>query len=413
MTAIPARVHDPERTRRIIGLLLYIVLMLVAGVLLLAMFLVTPLFEPDPATAYTAMAIGAALALPAMFVYLWLPWILDRYDPEPLWALALVLLWGFVGACGFAAVINTAVMGMGAAMGGHEFGEALAACVSAPIVEEALKGIAVLGMYWFVKREFDGVVDGIIYATFCALGFAACENILYYGRAATLEMTHPEAEGALLGTVFMRGLLSPWIHPLFTSMTGIGVGVSRETDKKWVRWLAPILGYGAAVFLHATWNTAATLSGMLTVLMLPLWLLFVVAFVVIVIVLVARKGKIIRQHLQDEVLLGNLTPQELDMVCSAWAHWRATFAFGGSLGRRFVSAAARLGLSKWHAGRAARGRAQTVSADFVVPLRQELHRLRAEISRKLGRMLPQPQPWSPPQGPQQQVPWAPPAAWRR
>ena len=324
MAGLPPRVNDPERTRRIVGLILYVVLMLFASVLLLAMFLLAPLLDPkgDPGTEYTAMAIGAALALPALFVYLWLPWIMDRYDPEPIWALTLALGWGAIAACGFAAVINTFVMGMGEAIA-PGLGEVLSACVSAPVVEEAFKGMAIFGMYYFVKREFDGVVDGIIYATFAALGFAAVENILYYGRAASAEMTQEGAEGALAITVFMRGFLSPWIHPLFTSMTGIGFGIARETEKKWVRWVAPIGFYFLAVFLHSTWNTAATISGMLTVLMLPLWLLFVVAFFVIVIVLVVRKGRIIRQHLQDEVLMGTITQQELEMVCSAWAHWRA------------------------------------------------------------------------------------------
>jgi hypothetical protein len=184
------------------------------------------------------------------------------------------------------------------------------------------------------------------------------------------------------------------------------------------------------VFLHSTWNTAATISGMLVILMLPLWLLFVTAFLVILIVLVVRKGRIIRTHLQDEVLMGTITQQELEMVCSAWAHWRATFSFGGGLGRQFVTSAARLALSKWHSGRAVRGQVRSVSMDFVVPLRQELQRLRADISRKLGRMLPQPQVWQAPpvgaqpsagqypQGPQPPYPgaWGPPGGgggWRR
>lgn len=429
MAGLPPHAPDPERTRKIVGLVLYVVAMLVAGVLLLAMFLLAPLLESkgDPATAYTAMAIGAALALPALFVYLWLPWIVDRYDPEPVWALALALGWGAVAACGFAAVINTMVMGVGEAIT-PGLGEILAACVSAPFVEEAFKGLAVFGMYYFVRREFDGVVDGIIYATFAALGFAAIENVLYYGRAATAEMTQQGAEGALAITVFMRGFLSPWIHPLFTSMTGIGFGIARETDKKWVRWVAPIGFYFVAVFLHSTWNTAATISGMLVVLMLPLWLLFVTAFFVMLIVLVVRKGRIIRNHLQDEVLMGTITPQELEMVCSAWAQWRGTFSFGGGLGRQFVTSAARLALSKWHASRAVRGQVRSVSMDFVVPLRQELQRLRNAIAIKLGRALPQPQAWqappvmqAPPGYPQgsAQPPypgaWGPPAGggWRR
>ena len=65
------------------------------------------------------------------------------------------------------------------------------------------------------------VRDGIIYATFCALGFAAVENISYYARS--------EAHNALAATFFVRGILAPWGHPLYTSMTGIGFGLSRES----------------------------------------------------------------------------------------------------------------------------------------------------------------------------------------
>ena len=93
--------------------------------------------------------------------------------------------------------------------------------------------------------------------------------------------------------------------------------------------------------------------------------------------------------------MGNLTQWELELVCSSVARIRATFSFGGSAGRKFVEAAARLALSKWHTGRAARGRKLTVSADMIAPLRQELSRLRNEVSQALGRTLPQPEPWQP------------------
>src|SRR5208282_1962374 len=121
------------------------------------------------------------------------------------------------------------------------------------------------------------------------LGFAAIENITYYSRAALVD--HGMGE-ALTGTVFMRAILAPWGHPLYTSMTGIGFGISRETNKTWLKWMAPIGGYCAAMFLHATWNGAATISGFLFLIMLPLWFLFVLSFLGILIWLVIRKGKI-------------------------------------------------------------------------------------------------------------------------
>jgi RsiW-degrading membrane proteinase PrsW (M82 family) len=170
-----------------------------------------------------------------------------------------------------------AARGGGARPLGPGGGEILAACVSAPIVEEGFKGLGVLGIYLFVRREFDGVVDGVIYAIFTALGFAAVEDVIYYGRSVSQEMTHGTS-GALGITFFMRGVISPWGHPLFTSMTGIGIGVARETDKPAVRWLAAIGGYSCAVFLHSMWNTAATISGAVVLVMLPVWLAGVIGF---------------------------------------------------------------------------------------------------------------------------------------
>jgi RsiW-degrading membrane proteinase PrsW (M82 family) len=383
---------DPERTRRIVGGAIYGLFMLGGAAALVFFFVVMPLASDDPGAEYTSMAIGAAFALPPLAIYLWIPRLIDRFDPEPWWALALVLGWGAIAACGVAATVNTAVETLGAALGGPELGQILGACVSAPIVEEGMKGLAVFGVFYFLRREFDGVVDGVIYATFAALGFAAVENVIYYGHAARVD-----APGdALAATFVMRGVLAPWGHPLYTSMTGIGFGIARETNRTWLKWVAPLGGYFCAVMLHCIWNTAATVSGFLTILMLPLWLLFVLSFLGILIWLVARKGRIIRAHLQDEVLLGNLTREELALVCSPFGGLRATFRWGGAAGRRFVRAAARLGLCKWHAGRAMQGRARTVSADWIVPLRQELFELRSDVARALGRAVPQPQTWAPP-----------------
>ncbi len=378
--------------RRTIGIALYTLGMLVGGALLVLMLFFPALMSRHPEVELEAMMVGALCALPPLLFYLWVPWIVDRYDPEPAWALTMALAWGAIAACGFSGAINSLVDVVGVSMGGKAFGQFVAACVSAPLVEEGTKGFAVFFMFYFMKREFDGVVDGVIYATFAALGFAAVENVLYYGNAAKTEWaTHKE--GLLASTFVVRGLLAPWGHPLYTSMTGIGFGIARETTRRWQRWLAPLAGYALAVLLHFTWNLAATISNALFLVMLPIWLLFVLGFSVLVTWLVMRKGKIIRNYLRDEVLMGNLTPWELSLVTSPIASMRATLSFGGASGRRFVATASRLALSKWHAARATRGRSMTVSADMIVPLRQELFRLRNDVSRSLGRAVQSPEPW--------------------
>lgn len=389
----PPRGKDRESTRRTIGVVLYVLGMLIGATLLVVLFLLPPLYSKNPLFEYTAMGVGAALAMPPLVIYLWIPRIVDRFDPEPWWALLMVLMWGAIAACGFSALVNSGVDAVFTEVGGPFVGKIMGACISAPVVEEFTKGLAVFGMFYFGKREFDGVVDGIIYATFAALGFAALENVIYYGDAARREVTM-QTEDLLAGTFVIRGILAPWGHPLYTSMTGIGFGIARETDKAWVRWVAPATGYCAAVVLHSAWNTAAVLSKMLFILMIPLWLVTVVAFFGLVLWLVSRKGKIIQQFLEDEVVMGFLTVDEVKLVSSATAGWKAK-RWGGAPARKFIEAAARLSLSKWHAARASRGRHQTVSIDFIVPLRQELKLRRAEMSRSLRFALPEPRPWQP------------------
>jgi len=222
------------------------------------------------------------------------------------------------------------------------------------------------------------VVDGIIYATFIALGFACVENIQYYA--------HANASRALGTTFFLRGILAPWGHPLYTSMTGIGFGISRESSNTFVRFAAPIGGYFAAVTLHAIWNFVPTVFGGTGFLVaIFLWLAFVAIFAVILIVLVARKGRVIRDNLRDEVLLGNLSQDEVDLICSPVGRLRCTFSWRGAQGRNFIKSGARLALSKWHTGRAMRGSKRTVSADFIVPMRNEIKRLRSELLQKMPR----------------------------
>ena len=59
--------------------------------------------------------------------------------------------------------------------------------ISAPIVEESGKAFILFVFFFWKADEFDGVVDGIVYASMAALGFAMTENIQYYGKAVAQE----------------------------------------------------------------------------------------------------------------------------------------------------------------------------------------------------------------------------------
>ncbi len=167
----------PDRARRAVGLTLWIVMM-TAGVVLNVVFQFGEIVgAAQPGQMQAAVLHGALFALLPLGFYLAVPAVLDRYDPEPWWCLAMAFLWGAVVATGFAGVINTQVHAAVAAVAGQRAGTLVVAGISAPLCEELFKGMAVLGIFYFLRREFDGTVDGILYAMFSALGFAAVENI--------------------------------------------------------------------------------------------------------------------------------------------------------------------------------------------------------------------------------------------
>ena len=118
-----ARRPDPEGTRKVVGLILYALGMLIGGLLLLVVFVIPAFASPHADVEVNAMLVGAAFALPPLAIYLWMPCVVDRYDPEPWWCLLLALAWGGIAACGFSALINTAVHITGNAVGGRDFGD--------------------------------------------------------------------------------------------------------------------------------------------------------------------------------------------------------------------------------------------------------------------------------------------------
>jgi RsiW-degrading membrane proteinase PrsW (M82 family) len=174
----------------------------------------------------------------------------DRLEPEPRINLVFAFVWGAGIAAVAAALINTAGLeyitqpDLGASAGQY-----VSATAGAPVVEETLKG---LFLVWLIRRrrqELDGPTDGIVYAAMVGLGFAMTENIGYYINA----LVNPVQGGAqLLGYTFvLRGVLSPFLHPIFTSMTGIGAAYAASHRHR--GWALP-LGWLTAMLLHAMWN---------------------------------------------------------------------------------------------------------------------------------------------------------------
>ncbi len=124
-------------------------------------------------------------------------------------------------------------------------------------VMPAGKGLFLVLLLWWRRAELDGVLDGIVYAGMVGVGFAFTENILYLAAAYNgTDGAGPGGTEALTSTFLVRCVISPFAHPLFTTFTGIGVGMAVNARSRTARVLWPLAGYVCAVTAHALWNTA-------------------------------------------------------------------------------------------------------------------------------------------------------------
>ncbi|GAA1942134.1 PrsW family glutamic-type intramembrane protease [Amycolatopsis minnesotensis] len=251
---------NTRRPRRITVLLplLGLVVLAVCGLLLLGLATVRVGVGPAMIGVVAAL-VPVAVVVPALL------WV-DRWEPEPAKLLLLAFAWGACFATITALLINNTAEAVGDLLLGSGNGSKFSAVVSAPLVEEAAKGAFVLLVLWRRAGEFDGVIDGIVYAGFSATGFAFTENIYYFGRAFAENGFGDGSNPGVLAAFVLRGVLSPFTHPLFAVVFGIGIGVAARTKSPVVRWLASLGGYLGAVALHALWNSAAVLGGAKTFL---------------------------------------------------------------------------------------------------------------------------------------------------
>jgi RsiW-degrading membrane proteinase PrsW (M82 family) len=271
-------------------------------------------------------------------LYLVLVLWIDRYEAEPPWMLATAFFWGALVAVFFAFLINTAsglvvTLATNSMRAGHTFG----AVISAPIVEETSKALILFIFFWWKKDEFDGVIDGIVYAALAGLGFAMTENIQYYGKAVM------EAGGGGLTLVFiLRGALAPFSHPLFTSLTGIGLGLARQTRNMAVKVIAPPLGLMAAISMHSIWNGSGVLFGGGAFILTYILIMIPAFFIMLVVIILAlrREGQIVREYLIPEHQGGLLSAQEYKQLGS----------ISGRMGASF-NALSRGGLGQWRTAR--------------------------------------------------------------
>jgi RsiW-degrading membrane proteinase PrsW (M82 family) len=234
---------------------------------------------------------------------------LDRYEKEPKALLGAAFVWGVLIAGGGAYIINT-VLGLGVYIvtGSEGATDFATASIIAPIVEESLKGLAVLVVFFLFRKEFDSILDGIIYAGITALGFAAIENVLYIYNYGYLE----DGWAGLWQLVFIRVILVGWQHPFYTAFTGIGLAIARMNRNFFIKIIAVVGGFAMAVFTHAFHNTFGGLIGGIEGLAIGTfvdWIgwLFMLVFIIW---MITHERNILKRRLAEEVQNGLISPAQ-------------------------------------------------------------------------------------------------------
>lgn len=327
-----------------------------------------------------AVIVIPLLAFGPMLIYALILWWFDRYEKEPPLLMLAAFAWGAIPAIIFS-LIAQLVFDVPLYEWVPYAAEFVGASLIAPLTEEPFKGLALLLLLLFFRRELDSPLDGILYGGLAGFGFAATENLFYFfsqfsegGMAAVLELS------------FFRAVLFGLNHALFTGCTGLGIALARTSPRWWVKIGAPILGLGAAIVLHAVHNTGASLAGTLC---WPLLISLVVdwgAVAVLVGIMVwssVREQKWLTRYLADEVKTGAISQQDYGVIQSYWRRLgqRLRVLLSGDVGRwwylgKYYRLASELAFVKQRL--AAFGQEQDTS-QRIEQLRRELYELRKRL----------------------------------
>lgn len=185
------------------------------------------------------------LALVPFAVILSLVGVLQFRNPRPRASRRWALLWGLLVATGASSYAN-------GLLGGEPTWSRVV--ILAPFVEELAKGAGLLILLRLGRIRTP--VDGIMYALLIGGGFSLLENTFYFFNAIAAELGGDD--GVLQDVFVMRGLVSPFAHPIFLATLGVALGTRARRNP-----LLLLSAFSLGVMLHALWNHAA-ISGVVT-----------------------------------------------------------------------------------------------------------------------------------------------------
>jgi RsiW-degrading membrane proteinase PrsW (M82 family) len=283
-----------------------------------------------------------AVAIPT-FLYVRAINGIDRYEKEPTRYLLGAFLWGALPAV-VAGILIELILDIPVALvlGENTLGgQVISTALIPPVVEEILKAGAVAIIYLWRRREFDGWVDGLIYGAMAGFGFAYVENVFYIlGTGDWSEW---------LSLFFLRVIVFGLMHGFWTSLTGIGFGVARNSTNPLRKLLVISIGLSAAIISHMVHNGALVLSsqsdGSTLLVALVNYGALMVLLICLRLIAARRDRSILQTYLRDEVP-NILSPQAYADLCSTKAHALAGLRLSPRQQRSFIQTAAELAQKK-------------------------------------------------------------------
>ena len=276
-----------------------------------------------------AFLVAVPLAFIPAFFFSWFIYWLDRYEKEPRWLLFMAFFWGgFVAIIG--ALIGSLILDVGftAILQDETLVDIAGGSITAPFVEEFWKGLAVLAIVLIFRKEFDSILDGVVYGAIAGLGFAATENVLYFmGQYADGGWAGMFANFALRIGVFA------WGHPFYTAFTGIGFAVARMNRNILIKIIAPVIGYFLAVFAHSFHNTSLVFVsglGSLALVILVEWAGWFI-FLGFIGFMVYKEQGLLKKHLREEVTSGLITENQYKTAVSFFQFGARMAALSGGV----------------------------------------------------------------------------------
>ena len=252
-----------------------------------------------------ASVVGLVLALIPLTAVFLVVRMIDRWEPEPKSLVFFAIAWGAIAAVGLTLLVD---LGLTILFGVR--GEVAGAVVQAPIVEELWKGVGVFLIFLIARRSFDGPIDGVVYGALVGAGFAFTENIQYFAISLI------EGGGQQLTVTFiLRAIMSPFAHAMFTSLTGLAIGLAARRGASTGAAIGfGLLGMLGAMFLHGLWNGSSFANFFLLyfVLQVPLF----VGFILGVVALRREEARLTRARLGDYAAAGWFTPEEVTMLAT-------------------------------------------------------------------------------------------------